>query len=187
MEKMFQIHRSANHYMSSNITNWFHNFGTDDMTPALSVRYVADMFLDVLKTKGMTISIPEKQFRKALCEATCSLKLATLQNRILSDPLRTFPKPPKWNRDLEVLWNDWLNSRMLTYDFWISFWNRVRVSVWEDTLPTWRSTLQTILPFYIQRDTSFLVSEGLIVEEDDGVFVSIDDYESPSEYDTSYP
>jgi len=178
--------RHRQHYNSNVTTQWFHTSLYGDMTPAESVQMVSDLFLDILRSKHLSISIPENTFRKMVCEATCSIRLYSRQGCEISSPHRKFSRPPGWNDEIESYWTEWLNSCLYTDSYWLSFWNRIPYADWEDRLPNWRFILQTILPYYVRREMEVLVKSGYIVENDDGDFVSHDDYETEMHLDYEY-
>lgn len=173
-------------YKSEIVTKWFHTTRGDG-TPAESVLLVMNLFLETLKSKNLAIAVPEKQFRQIICEATCTLKLFSLNGYELSNPRRRFRQPPGWNDEIESYWQEFVHFHLCNDAFWNLFWKRIPVVEWEDYLPKWRSTLQTILPFYILRDINVLMAYGYLVENDEGEFVSNEDYEEPQqEYDSYY-
>lgn len=173
-------------YNSERITRWFHT-ALRDGTPAESVLLVTNLFIETLKSKNLAMAVPEKQFRQIICEATCTLKLYSRNGYELSHPRRRFRQPSGWNDDIEAYWQEFVHFHLCNEAFWNLFWKRIPDEVWEDYLPTWRSTLQTILPLYIQRDMEILIAYGYIVENEEGEFVSNEDYEEPQqEYDSYY-
>ncbi len=172
------------HNPSVYLTQWFHTSVYDERTPAQSAQLVSDLFLDILHTKHLSLSVSESQFRRLVCEATCSLRRFSE----LSNPRRKFPRPLGWNEEIESYWNECLHVHIVSDAFWDSFWVRIPRSAWEDSLPTWRATLQSILPMYIRRDIDVLVFYEYIVENDEGEFISNEDYdaEAAPENDSYY-
>jgi hypothetical protein len=177
------IRRGILRKSSIDITNWFHTYDEDGIFPAMTIQCVSDIFLDILQEKKLHFSVSTSQFRKIVCEAVCSLKHAQQWNLTLKGPNRQIKKPCGWNDEFELYWNEWLYNRVFTEDFWISFWKRIPISSWEFRLPGWRTFIESILPFYVLRNTDILVFEGYIVEDDNGALTAMDEWDS---YDDTY-
>ena len=183
---MYSFVKAENRVRSNKVTKWFHTSVNGDITPAQSACEVSDLFLSILHSKQLSLSVPVRLFRKIVCEATCVLKLTSGYE--LPVPNRVFSRPDGWNGDLERWWTEWLHSHFFVEGFWSRFWNRIYVSEWEDAMPSWRHEIQSLLPYYVQRNTDVLIECGFIIENDDGVFVANEDYdyEAPADYDIYY-
>lgn len=175
------INRIEQKILYNNITKWFHKTipgKENEGTPAETIQELCDNFIDLLKRKRLNLSIPERNFRRNMCAALCTMK----KHRD-THLLRNFPKdqyPSNWNKEMEYIWQEWLNERC--FGNWIAFWARLPVREWEDQIPGWRQGIEDLLPTYVRREIEVMVDEGLIVEDNDGEFVDVTQYDPSADY-----
>lgn len=149
--------------MSRKITTWFHEEGVDE-----TLFEVAHDFLDILPRRGLNLEVPEKSFRRSLCEAICVMRYSGV--RSLASSKRHVYYPEEWTAELETLWQTWLSDNIFTQAFWHNFWSRHLVQPWEYEMAGWRSVFEELMPTYVRRSMDLFVAQGLFVEDDDGGF-----------------
>ena len=167
--------------VSHRITKWFHHNDGYGVSPSEWVYIVTERFLDVCTKFNLTICINDNQFYNTLCEAVCVMYHASITHGDWIGPKRKFPMPTYWNDSREQLWCDFIHGRMLTYEFWESFWAGVDEQLWEAKIPNFRINMEYLLPLYIRRSNDVLVEEGELVEQEDGNIVTVEEYENTEE------
>jgi hypothetical protein len=88
--------------------------------------------------------------------------------------------PSEWNRDVELMWQEWIEVRC--FKNWIAFWARLPVRTWEMDLPGWRKGMESILMAHVQREIDVLVDAQIIVEDEQGEYVDSNQYEYTEEF-----
>lgn len=172
----FLLHKIQHKIKYNKITHWFHTCieGKDhEGTPAETIMEMNDLFIDLLKTKHLNLGTSEKVFRRSMCAALCTMKYYKDTN-IFKTRLN-FVYPAEWNRDVETMWQEWLDVRC--FKNWTAFWARLPVRTWETDLPGWRADIQHILMSYAQREIGVLVDANVIVENEYGDYVDSNQYE----------
>jgi hypothetical protein len=175
----FLLHNIQRKLKYNKVTQWFHTLieGEEHMgTPAETIMEMNDLFIDLLKTKHLNLGISEKLFRRSMCSALCTMKLFKDVNIYRTRPNSVYPA--EWNRDVETMWQEWLDVRC--FKNWTAFWARLPVRTWETDLPGWRKGMESILLSYVQREIGVLVDANVIVEDEYGDYVDSNQYE----YDT---
>ena len=148
---------------SRRITTWFHEEGVDE-----SMFDVAHDFLEILSRRGLNLDVPEKSFRRSLCEAICTMRYSGV--RSLGASMRHVYYPEEWTAELETLWQQWITNSMFTTAFWHNFWSRHPLQAWESDMEGWRAVFEELLPTYVRRNMELFVAQGLFVEDEDGGF-----------------
>ena len=166
--------------LSEQINDWFFT-KAHGMSPANSVVIIADSFEGALSSKGFQLNTHFKLFRNNLCDATCTMYRAHLENKDVEGPKKIANLPKGWSDDLEDIWSDYIYSRTLTDDFWSEFWYEIPEGSWEAQFPQFRSFIQAVLPIYIQRDLEMLIEESLVAKNNEGEYVDIYDPEYEEE------
>ena len=169
---------------SHSISKWFHTRHDDNITPALSVQHVNDLFIEFCNKNGFVLSISEKEFRKCICEFTCVYYRATKESTFWAGPHRTHVYPQYWSEEIEDLWVNHVD-RVFSYTMWEFFWNQIPTALWEETLPEWRMNVQHVYTQYLQRSMDILVAQNVLVETNDGHIMTTDMYDDT--IDTGYP
>ena len=149
--------------MSRQITTWFHEEGVDE-----TLFEVAQDFLEILPRRGLNLEVPEKSFRRSLCEAICVMRYSGV--RSLASSKRHVYYPEEWTAELETLWQTWLSDTIFTSAFWHNFWSRHLAQPWEYEMAGWRGVFEELMPTYVRRSRDLFVAQGLFVEDDDGGF-----------------
>lgn len=172
---------------NESITEWFHRSEHDGISPYEYVEFVVNEFCSAIETKKFCFDVPRQQILYDMCTAICTQYFYEVwQNKKynVGAPKRKFTKPKQWNYTLEHQWNDYVHSRIINYEYWSQFWKLLPVAEWEQFISfDWRSILQTLLPYYIQREIDVLLDEEIVCVEEDGNIVTWDDHES--DYDDS--
>jgi hypothetical protein len=168
--------------ISERITEWFHTV-EDDVSPQDTVYHIADVFEHMILDRGLQLNVPYSAFVKALCDGTCTLYRATLENKDVGCPTRVANLPKGWSADIENVWTDYVNTFHLTEEFWSSLWYEIPEGVWEAPLHRFRQFLQSVLPHYIQRDLDALEREGLVRQTAKGEFVDAKEDDEEDDYD----
>ena len=175
----FLLHNIQRKLKYNKVTQWFHTLieGKEhEGTPAETIMEMNDLFIDLLKQKHLNLEVSEKVLRRSMCSALCTMKLYKDVNiyKIRSNSVY----PTEWNRDVETMWQEWLDVRC--FKNWGAFWARLPVRTWEMDLPGWRKGMESILMSYVQREIGVLVDADIIVEDEQGEYVDSNQYE----YDT---
>jgi len=158
------------------VNNWFHSVTGDTLSPAETIATISDEFLKSTKKFNLDIAVSESVFRKAMCEALCTFYHTYTYKMNWSGPNRNFPKPANWTEDIERAWNDYVNLRLFTAEFWMFFWRKIPEPMWE--IPNWRENIQYLMPLYLRPSIDILIDKGLLMEQEDGEIVTAEDYES---------
>jgi hypothetical protein len=156
------------------INEWFYYF--DDYTsPALTICDIASLFEKRIKNFNFILSLPFKDFRERLCEATCTMYKAHIENKIIKCAYKPIFPPKNWNEEMESIWEDYVSMFCLHDDFWNDFWHHIDAGLWESQFPNFRIFIQNILPNYIQRDFNRLEENDLIKQNNEGEYIDIND------------
>jgi hypothetical protein len=177
----FLLHTIQQKLKYNKITQWFHTLVEEkeyEGTPAETIMEMSDLFIDLLKQKRLNLGVPEKVFRRNMCSALCTMKLYEDVNIYKIRSSGSYPS--EWNRDVEIMWQEWLDVRC--FKNWVAFWARLPVRTWEETLPGWRKGMESILMSYVQREIGVLVDADIIVEDEQGEYVDSNQYEYEAEY-----
>ena len=171
----FLLHKIQQKLRYNKITLWFHTLveGKEyEGTPAETIMEMNDLFIDLLKQKRLNLGVSEKVFRHSMCRALCTMKLYKNVNIYNNGPTGSYPC--EWNRDVETMWQEWLNARC--FKNWKAFWARLPVRTWEEEIPGWREGIEHILMSYVQREIGVLVDADIIVEDEQGDYVDSNQY-----------
>ena len=166
------------------INKWFSGKMRDNISPSNTVVNVYNDFLDVIENKKLHLNVRETDFLRKLCAATCNYYHASLTCSEPGGPRKLEKYPNGWDDEIEQIWIDYLYSRHFTTTFWNHFWNKLRPADWECDHERWRYYIQSLLPLYIERDIELLKEDGLIYEDDEGNFLSAEDYIPYAEEET---
>ena len=172
----FLLHRIQHKIKYNKITQWFHTCieeKTHEGTPAETIMEMNDLFINLLKEKRLNLAVSEKVFRRSMCSALCTMKYYKDTN--IYKTRSNLIYPAEWNRDVEAMWQEWLDVRC--FKNWTAFWARLPVRTWETDLPGWRTDIQHILMSYVQREIGVLVDANIIIEDEYGDYVDSNQYE----------
>ena len=172
----FLLHNIQRKLKYNKVTQWFHTLieGKEhEGTPAETIMEMNDLFIDLLNQKHLNLGISEKLFRRSMCSALCTIKFYEDVNIYRTHPNSVYPT--EWNRDVEMMWHEWLEVRC--FKNWSAFWARLPVRTWETDLPGWRKGMESILMAYVQRNIGTLVDAQIIVEDTQGEYVDSNQYE----------
>jgi len=173
----FLLHKLQQKREYYKITQWFHTLNEgkeDEGTPAETIMEMNDLFIDLLKQKHLNLAVSEKVFRRSMCSALCTMKLYEDVN--IYKTRLDFVYPTEWNRDVEAMWQEWIEVGC--FKNWTAFWARLPVREWESALPGWRKGMESILMCYAQREIGALVDAQIIVEDEQGEYVDSNEYEA---------
>jgi hypothetical protein len=147
------------------VARWFHRLGRDGWTPAQTLRDVADLCLEALAVRGLSLSVAEVPFRKLLCQALCVLYQGSSRDYALAfrrPPPVSFP--PGWTDEHETLWDLYLGTELPD---WSALLTDVKPCEWEVDLPGWRGILTSLFPYYLVREERLLIEAGLLLDEEE--------------------
>jgi hypothetical protein len=161
--------------VAERINDWFHDRGEggDDLSPQDTIFAIADEFEKKILDRGLRLNIPFHIFVKTLCDATCTMYRAHLENKEVGCSTKIANLPKKWTPEIETIWMDWVFTFHLTEEFWSDIWYEIQESVWEAQFPRFRTWLQSLLPNYLLRDMDALEQEGLVKQTSGGEFVDV--------------
>lgn len=164
------------------ITDWFHRPDAMDISPAITVATISDVFIDFLYHYRFNLPMPENKFRITLCDYICTSYHAHKTGKQIVGP-NTYPKlPSDWTYSMHQTWIDYISHEYFTDDFWNDFWENIPISQQlTESLPHWKENMQALLIYYVKGDHDVMVKEGMIFESEGGHLVAAEDYESPSE------
>ena len=145
---------------------------SSDLTPLETIDSATSLFLDDLDRFELEISIPERQFKKYMCEALCAFYVAHQYNKDIVGPPKSDKLPRGWTDTAENVWYDYIYTWYFTDEYWAAFWETVGAANWEVTLPRWREFFQTALLIYLFRDANRLLDDGLLEETRSGRLVA---------------
>ncbi len=145
---------------TNGVTRWFHTLDTAATSPAMSVMDFNDGFLDMCEHYGFSLRVPERTFRRNMCEFVCSLRLARRYGDLAVAGPRSVTRPEGWTRDMYTRWLEYLQQFYFSSQEWDQFWKGVPVSPWEEALPTWRADIQAVAILYICGDADRLIQAG---------------------------
>lgn len=158
------------------VTQWFHTCIKDkehEGTPAETIMEMSDLFINLLKQKRLNLGVSETIFRRSICTALCSMKYYRDTN--ICKTRGILPHPVDWNRDLETMWQEWLEVGC--FNNWSAVWARLPRREWEEGLPDWRKSMEHILMSHVQRDVEILIRENIVVEDDYGEYIDSNQYD----------
>jgi hypothetical protein len=175
--------RYNNNQTIKHINEWFNKGIDGDIAPIHTVFKIAKKFSQYLEEYNLTLNMNYSTFFSKLCGATCTLALHK-NSKVIGMPRSIPQSPANWSTEIEIIWNDYIESFYLTIDFWDSFWKSIDTGIWELRLSQFRNYLQSILPLFIKRDLQLLIDMDLIAENSEGKYVDIHDAELdiPDEY-----
>ena len=146
------------------------------LSPYDAVLQIADTFLYDIESLRLSPELSRKPFYEALCTAMCVYKHAVMTSMDFSGPNRKWSMPTDWTPDIENMWIDYLNSRILNQEYWEGFWKQIPESNWEDSIYGWRETFQSFLPYYVKRSIDVL-TENQLMYEYEGELLNAEEYE----------
>lgn len=150
------------------VNDWFHTVDIDGYSPAHTLQTTLDHFFDAIHLRNDNVIFRENELRKVMCGATCVMYHAQLKNQAFVGPHRIFPRHETWNDDLEYSWKEYIYSVRYNYEFWAAFWRRIHVGLWEEDMPQWRHTIESILVLYIQPSIENMIRSKILFEAEDG-------------------
>lgn len=160
------VQRKYNQMLSSHVTKWFHHERQDSVIPAESILQFNNEFLRQMKRLHVNLWCSEKEFRKNMCEALCTLYISNKRNTNWKGPLSMQKRPHGWTPHHETEWIDYIRDRLFTPEIWHLIWCHVPYANWESAVPDWRNVFEYIAIHYliVHHDG---MSDGL--EDNDGV------------------
>lgn len=172
--------------LSKHINEWFYYNYNDDTSPALTVCDITTLFTKRLQHYNLLLTIPFKDFRDKLCEATCTMYAAQLENKYVAGPRKISNLPKNWNKNMEIIWEDYMSTFLFNDDFWDDFWNQIPICIWELQFSQFRTFIQNVLTQYVKRSYEFLEDNSLIVQNCDGQYIDINHFEDNDDDDYNY-
>lgn len=177
----FRIVRSR---LNQRINFWFTYTEHDDPSPEDSAHMIADAFETAVQRSSLTLSISSSRLYSYICEAICTFYRASLayEKRVVGpSPKKYFPKG--WTSDIEALWMDHLSHKYFHETFWMNFWKKIPVAVWESEISSdFRPFITSVLSLYIARNLTLLENEGLVACNYDGEYVKREDADDVDDY-----
>lgn len=178
--------------IANRVNTWFRTraldcdaFGNEDHTPLETIATVSSLFLEKCDQFGFDLNVSETTFRKYMCDALCSLYVAEQFDKRVIQTRKISKTPRGWTNDAENVWNDYIYTRYFTDQFWEKFWDCVGDAGWMTDIPRWREFFQSALLVYLQRDSTRLIEEGLLVTGVNGALVPTEEI-SENEHDEHF-
>lgn len=154
--------------VNRSVTQWFHTPKRDSISPAETIAFWNDKFLEGVAYRKFQLAISEREFRAAMCEALCTMFMAKKKQGTWRGPVSEMPRPEGWTDAHETEWKDLLRSKYFAYDFFELLWSQVEQAMWETAVPEWRTAFELIALHYIAVDPE-LVLDGYDDTEDVGI------------------
>lgn len=160
------------------INEWFHEHNEDDeIAPYQSVQLLCDSFMKWLRKHNLTVH-SNKAFRESVCSALCTLKATYEIKNLYTIDMVSFPnrkfQNPDWKNEFNDLWDSYLEKNY-TNEVIDMLFESVPNAVWEESLPNWKYTICSILPYYIKPSVDALYDEGLIVFDDTEELITLEE------------
>ena len=160
------------------INEWFHEHNEDDeIAPYQSIQILNNRFLQWLRKHNLNV-YSNKSFRESVCSALCTLKATyEIKNQYQIDmfdfPNRKFQNPD-WKDEFNHMWDSYI-EKIYTNEVIDMLFESVPIAVWEETLPNWKYTICSILPYYIKPSVDALYNEGLLVMDESEELVTAEE------------
>jgi hypothetical protein len=143
------MNRHFQQLVSRHTTQWFQRVGVDEVSPALMISDVSSRLLHYIASRNLFLNVPERDFRKYMCEFLCTSYIAHKRNVEWRGPLSKPYRPPGWTQQQELEWQEYLTHEFFSSEFWIHFWSHIPEAFWESKVPNWRNHIQWVLLHYI--------------------------------------
>lgn len=140
-----------NSLVNKHVNYWFHQERLDGTSPALTLKRCNELFLKKIQRMDLDIFCDERHFRRAMCEALCTMYVSEKEGTNWFGPHSQPPRPRDWSSGKERVWREYRDYQYLNADFWHSFWAEVasEEGIWESSIPTWRISYQNIVSHYV--------------------------------------
>lgn len=139
-----------NDLVNRHVNYWFHYERSDGSSPAITLKRCNELLLSKLARMNLDIFCEDAYFRKAMCEALCTMYVSEKEGTGWAGPLSSAPRPRDWSSGKERTWREYRDYHYLNSDFWLRFWDTVEEGLWEGAIPRWRSNYQNIVAHYIR-------------------------------------
>jgi hypothetical protein len=149
-----------NRLVSRHVNHWFQSIQHDGQSPAITIRTITDLFLRNLQRFHLNLWIPEREFRRHICEATCTMYVAAKKNILWYGPFSSPLRPDGWTPEDEHAWHDHLQFNFFSYELWQNLWSLIPTAYWETKIPHWRDSIERIYMHYIMVDQNFIDENG---------------------------
>lgn len=161
------------------VNDWFYDKCADDVSPANSVCILTSLFNRCLFKLDLELCMDYKRFRNSVCNAVCLYAYNDFfgSKGDIGVPINIQKFPKGWNSETEFIWQDYIQTFHLNFEFWEKFWKLLPHALWENRFPNLRNYLQSIMIYYIKYNNELLIENELIAINNDG------DYVDPSEVD----
>jgi hypothetical protein len=157
---------------AESIDDWFFTPQSDDVSPYLFAKTVAETFLEeVQKTADLEIALSPPLFTKKICAAITAYVYYEQIGRQVGVPRELQKSPRGWTAQTHAIWQDYLESVYFTNSFFERFWRRLPPTLLEEAYPQIRGYLQSIFPYFIKYDETLLVDHALIARNSEGEYV----------------
>jgi hypothetical protein len=165
------------------INDWFHHHNEDEIAPYQSIQLLCDRFIEWVTKNDLNLH-SNKGFRESVCNALCTLKGSyDIKNDYnieqLSFPNRRYQNPD-WKDEFNYLWDSYL-EKIYTNEVIDMLFESISNALWEDSLPNWKYTICSILPYYIKPSVDTLYDEGLIVFDDTEELITLEESQDVDE------
>jgi hypothetical protein len=135
--------------LSDHVNRWFSSDRVDGPPPVDSILQFNNEFLRHVKRLRVHLWCSEKEFRRYMCEALCTIYVASKQKTTWKGPLSAPKRPYGWTPTHETDWMDYVRNRLFTDDLWRAIWCHVPNENWEHAVPDWRDHFEFIATHYL--------------------------------------
>lgn len=156
---------------------WFHTPYDDEIAPCESIQEFNDIFLEFLDSLGLVV-FDESDFRRAMCNAVCTLRLSFDQSKNIDLHMTTFPNRKyrniDWKNEFNELWDLYLQN-LFNSDTLQNLFEKLDVAIWEDALSNWRHIVGSLLQYYIKPSVDILEKEGFLTVDEDDEYITYEE------------
>ena len=138
-----------NALVNQHVNYWFHHERMDGGSPAITLKQCNELFLSQIRRMKLDTFCEDSYFRRAMCEAVCTMYVSEKEGTRWSGPHSDPPRPRDWSSGKERVWREYRDYHYLNSDFWHNFWSTIQEGMWEAAIPRWRMSYQNIAPHYI--------------------------------------
>jgi hypothetical protein len=141
--------KKLNTLVNQHVNHWFHFRRIDEVSPAMTLKQCNELFLQKIQRMGLGLFCEERFFRRAMCEAVCTIYVSEKEGTDWCGPYSEAPRPADWTYRKEQRWREYRDYKYLNSDFWSRFWENIEEAIWESAIPSWRTSYQSIATHYI--------------------------------------
>jgi len=159
------------HATAETMDEWFFTPQSDDVSPYDFAITLAETFLEEVAKTDLELAVSPSLFIHKICAATTAYVFYDQKGKQVGAP-RALQKPPRgWTTQTHVIWQDYLQLLYFNHSFFDRFWLNFPPAIWEESYPSIRHYLQSILPYFIRFNETLLVDHELIARNSEGEYV----------------